>query len=538
MPFRSQTILGVQITNDKIRLVEGKRADVAISVSRTETFPHGPGKDLYQTLREALKSSKVEKVCLTLPSNSANHFFFSLPALKKKDALIVVERELAQTASFAVGDSFFDFTIPSSDGDGPLDYAVLSAKKNEVLATISECQRAGKKPILLTSYPFSLQHLLQVVIPEFRDQIYASLHIEEDKGFLSIFKKGTLVFTRSFSLKIKAPMPSDFGSGFQNEISPTATRIIQETSRSLLFYKQHSHGLMAKGIIVSGNIADTGTLETTMQDELGVETHFLSPEDGKGLLTLLKQKDKPLTTQALMEYAVPLGLIHASTEDTPNLIPEIILKKKTIFWGRLAMIIIAIILFGGAAFTHLTLRRQAAILQEAVTTQESIHKRMLPIIAAIKKTKKSRERYQALSQFSKGILASPVFWTPFWEDVSQIIPEEMVIDQAEFVQDTTLKTTYKYKFTGQINSPSAEKAQEVYQKFIDLLFSSPCVIEGTFSPPEILPAKTRVQVQPPAGHDVLGSLKSKVQEIEQKGASLAYHLQGKLQTKCVNGGGK
>ena len=274
-----------------------------------------------------------------------------------------------------------------------------------------------------------------------------------------------------------------------------------------------------------------------MQDELGVETHFLSPEDGKGLLTLLKQKDKSQITRTLMEYAVPLGLIYASTEDTPNLIPEIILKRKTIFWGRLAMIIITIILFAGAAFTHVTLRKQAAILQEAVTTQESIHKRMLPIINAIKKTKRSRERYQALSQFSKGVLTPPVFWTPFWEDISQIIPEEMVIDQAEFIQGNNLKGTYRYKFTGRINTPSAEKAQEVYQKFIDLLFSSPCVSEVTFSPPEILPAKTR-QVQPPAGHDVLGSLKSKVREIEEKGASLTYHLQGKLQTRCANGSGK
>ena len=157
---------------------------------------------------------------------------------------------------------------------------------------------------------------------------------------------------------------------------------------------------------------------------------------------------------------------------------------------------------------------------------------MRPIIERIRKIKGNRSRYQQLFLFSKMILNPPSFWTPFWRDISQIIPEKMVLDRAAFVQEDKTKGTYRFKLSGQIITVSAKEAQEIYQKFIDLLFSSPCILGGNFSPPEILPAKVSPRGAEASKNEVLGSLRTKVREIEKKGAAMSFHLQGKLQITC------
>ncbi len=535
MAFRSQFVIGVQLTHNGIRLVEGRKTDSALLISTLRTVPYG-GEEPFQVLHGVLKSLKANKIYMALPYQSVKHFFFSLPVLKKRDAQAIIERELSQVPSLDIDKNFFDFLVPHN-GDGPLDYPVLTAQKAEVLSLISECQRANKRLAFMTSYPLSMQNVLRSFVPEFEEIIYANLHVEEEGGFLSIFKKGTLTFTRSFSLRPKASS-GEPGKTLALGLSPVLNRIVQETSRSLLFFKQHSHGLMVKGIVVSGNIEESEALKSTMQDELGVEIHFFKSKGEGTPFSLRESSGQMLADQEAMAYAVPIGLFYATPAETANLIPKTVLKRKAIFWGRLTMLVVILTLLAGTLFTHLMLKKQAAILHDAVISQETTRREMLPIIATIKKIKGNRDRYQRLRHFSNTVFRPPIFWTPFWKDISQIIPDQMVIDQAEFTQDHRHKHTYLFTFTGEINTNSAKTTQGIYQKFISLLFSSPCVIKGNFSPPEILPAKVQIRGSTLGNHDELGSLKSKIEEIRHKGASMTFHLRGTLQTDCTGGGSK
>ena len=521
-------MVGIQLTESSIRLIEGRKTDTALMITGMQTVPY-EGRDPLQTLHETLKILKPKQICLALSFQSVKHYFFSLPALKKRDARHIIQRELTRNISFNLSENFFDFVAPRG-GNGPLDYAVLTAPRDEVLTAIAECQRAGKKPLLITSYSLGLQYILQSFIPEFENEIYASLHIEDKSGFLSIFNKGILTFTRNFSIKTKNPV--DMGDPPHAEMAPASNRIIQETTRSLLFFKQHSHGLMAKGLVISGNIRDTDTLKTAMQEELGIEVQLLSPEEKHGILALQERSGEAISPQTFMEYAVPLGLLLAPPLEAANLIPETVLKRKTIFGGQLAMAIAIIALLFGTGMAHFILTRQAAILREAVTSQKTTRQKMRPIIESIRKIKGNRSRYQQLFLFSKMILKPPPFWTPFWKDVSQIIPEKMVLDRAAFAQEDKTKGIYRFKLSGQIITASAKEAQGVYQRFIDLLFSSPCILEGNFSAPEILPAKVSPRGAETAKNEVVGSLRTKVREIEKKGAAMSFHLQGELQTFC------
>jgi len=527
MALRSLQIIAVQLTDSGLRLAEGRKAESALTITRLKTFPY-EGEDPFMVLHETLRRLKPSRVYIALPTQSLKHHFFSLPPLKKKDAWGIIQRELSQLTSFDINASFFDFVVPKGRS-GSLDYSVLTAPRDTIITAISAAQRAGKKPLLATSCPFGLMVALRRFIPTFDAEICASLHIEENTGLLSIFNQGYLSFTRSFSLKGKPPSQN---ATPETETATTSlyNRIIKETNRSLLFFKQHSHGLMTKTIVLSGDIPGAEELKTAMQEELGVDILLYKPTKEHGITLLGATPEEPASL-SLTKYAVPIGLLLTPPPETANLIPETILKKGKIMSGRLIVITFMLLLISGMGVTHYTLSRQTSILRAAVISQKTTRQKMLPIVERIRNIKGDRNRYKQLLLFSKVILAPPSFWTPFWQDISQIIPGKMSFNRADFTVKDEFKGIYRFKFSGLISTETAKEAQEIYQNFIGLLFSSPYIIEGNFSPPEISPVRVSSSpVEEAPENEVLGTLRNKVKEIRQKGAVMTFHLHGILQT--------
>ncbi len=529
MAFRPQTIVGIQITDSSLRLAVGKKSESSLAISHLETFPVMDG-NVAGTLNQILKSLKPQNIHLALPVAYVKHYFFSLPPLNKKNALEIVRRELSQASEAALNTLFFDFTIPKKE-DKFSDYGVLTASKDIIMPLISEVQRAGKKIHLVSSYPYAILSNLKRFFPSFEEKICASLHLEETAGLISIFNKGSLVFTRNFSFKTKIPL-----SRPQNPFSPQEEapanphifqRILQETNRSLLFFKQHSHGLMVESLFLSGDLQNAQALQNMLGENLGIEVLTCPPARDQILL----DTTKALPGEELEKYAIPIGILLPASSDVPNLVPETILKRGKIFWGRLAFILITFCLLAGMGTAHFTLTRQEAILKDTISSQSATRQKMLPIINNIRKIKKYRKRYLRISRFSKEILHAERFWTPFFQDISHIIPDNIFLEQTDFQSQSPLQGTYHFKITGHVFASTVETAQNMYQKFIFDLFSSPYVSNGNFSPPEIssIPIRTKKTATPKKDQN-FGNLLAKIEASRKKGATMTFQLDGTLRT--------
>ncbi len=538
MSFRAQPVVGIQITDSGLNVAEGRRTESSLLITRLEShpFPSEREEERMAVLGTTLRRCRNRYVCLALPLTHVKHHFFLLPPLKKKNAVEIVRRELSQLGTVVINSVFFDFTIPEK-GSGNREYAVVSAAKDTVLAHVSEVHKAGKKIRVITSCPFALKAALRHFLPSFETDICASLHIEGTTGLITIFNKGQLAFARSFSLRAKPIVLGSeegvFKEDEEEDFSAVAYRIAQETNRSFLFYKQHSHGLMVEKVILSGDVQYVGELKHFLKEELGIEAQLFQGEKEGGILFDAGE----VPADELARYAVPIGLLRAAPGEIANLVPVTVLEKGKIFWGRLAMTVSIVCLLGGVGVAHFTLSGQERILEETVAVQRSTNRRMRTIVEEIRKQKRNRERFKQLFSFSSHVLREKPFWTPFFQDISHVIPVGAVLEQTTFSLDDPYTRQYRFEFRGSVREGSVKSAQKTYETFVEALFSSPFVKEGEFSPPEISPVRLSREIQAEAEKvkDVATSLESKIEDVQAKGAMMGFQLRGLLEASLPAG---
>ena len=529
MTHGSRKLLAIHIADTHLLVAEGRKREGRLQITSLKEVPLDP-QNPYATLYSRLKPYKNASVRVALPTQDVTHHFLSLPPLRRKDAMLVVRRELEQNISLDLQGLFLDFIIPKGQEES-CEYAVLTTQKKAVLSAVSEIQRAGKKPAFMTSPPFGLMAAARNILPDFGNSTCASLHLEETRGLISIFRNGYLTFTRGFALTKRGASGPE--KPLEEAVSPLETgdmltaRLVQETNRSLLFFKQYSHGLVVQSLLISGKMNNPEALRDITAEELGITTYLFQPSEEQGPDKI--SVPAAVAPRDLIKFAVPVGLMALSPEDAANLVPESVLKKGRFFWSRVLVAIFCLALVLGMGLTHLTLSSEETILKDALQSQRLTLRKMRPIIKKIREIGGNRSRYKRLHEFSGLVLNRSPFWAPFWKDISQIIPEKMILTKASFALADPVSQTYHFTLDGTILAPDVNDAQKIYQQFVSLLLASPYVIKGGYSPPEILPVRlghtTSVEE---AGGNPVGALKSKVAAIKQKGASMNFRIHGTL----------
>jgi len=523
-------LLAIHVADTHLLVAEGRKKEGRLQVTSLKEVPLNP-QNPYETLYSRLKSYKNASVRVALPIQDVTHHFLSLPPLKRKDAALVVRRELAEKVSLDFQELFLDFIIPKGQGESG-EYAVLTASKKTVLSAVAEIQRAGKKPVLMTSPPFGLMAAARNILPDFENSTCASLHLEGTRGLISIYCNGYLTFTRGFALTKRGPFSAE-NALEEAVVSALETgdmlisRLVQETNRSLLFFKQYSHGLVVQSLLISGKVDTPEALRDITAKELGITTYLFQVSKERGLNKI--NVPVSVASQSLIKFAVPVGLLALSPEDAANLVPESILKKGRFFWSRVLVVIFCLAFVLGMGLTHLTLSHQEMLLRDSLQLQKKTLEKMRPIIKRIRGVGENRSRYKRLHEFSTLVLSRDSFWSPFWKDISQIIPEKMILTKASFALADPVSQTYHFIFEGTILASDVNAAQKIYQQFVSLLLSSPYIIKGNYSPPEILPVRIgHKTAAEEAGVNPVGALKSKVAAIKQKGAAMNFRINGTL----------
>ena len=340
-------LLAIHIADTHLLVAEGRKREGRLQITSLKEVPLDP-QNPYEALYSRLKPYKNASVRVALPTQDVTHHFLSLPPLRRKDAILVVRRELEQSISLDLQGLSLDFIIPKGEEES-CEYAVLTTQKKAVLSVVSEIQRAGKKPAFMTSPPFGLMAAARNILPDFGNSTCASLHLEGTRGLISIFRNGYLTFTRGFALTRRGTSGPE--KTLEEAVSPLETgdmltaRLVQETNRSLLFFKQYSHGLVVQSLLISGKIHNPEALRDITAEELGITTYLFQPSEAQGPDKI--SVPAAVAPRDLIKFAVPVGLMALSPEDAANLVPESVLKKGRFFWSRVLVAIFCLALVLG-----------------------------------------------------------------------------------------------------------------------------------------------------------------------------------------------
>lgn len=156
---------------------------------------------LISNLKEEFKSMPplATLVSLIIPPKETNMILVSIPPVKGKDILPLLEREVKKTATLEEGVDYqfgyFKVGERYTKSGRVQDVLTVFSEKERLVSYFNNFLSAGAKPSLLTVKSFSLHSLVYNFYPELSDAVIVD--IGEDITSVAIFKSRELKFARN-----------------------------------------------------------------------------------------------------------------------------------------------------------------------------------------------------------------------------------------------------------------------------------------------------------------------------------------------------
>ena len=207
--FLKMPAVGIDVSEDAVRLVEFKKADGKIALGNycTKSLRQGTIKggeilnpnEMKGVLTELRSEYNFDFAYLSLPEEKAYIFRTTVPLAEPSQVRDSIEFKLEENIPLSVSEALFDYSIlnPSHKKSDHLDVVVVAMPKQYVLRYTDIIKSAGIFPISLEITPSAIARAL---LPIHSRETYMIINFQHDMTEVMIVSQGAVQFTSSISI--------------------------------------------------------------------------------------------------------------------------------------------------------------------------------------------------------------------------------------------------------------------------------------------------------------------------------------------------
>jgi len=421
--FRSDTIIGMEITSSQIILLEADTSEQPIRVLNfvlIDLFSLHED-NIAQQIKGILEKGwfKGKNANIAISHPSVIHRLITLPSMPREEMGMIIGREVKSYPDEVV----FDWQIireVEEKGIKKREVLIAIAPSSEVNHQRSLVQSSGLRCGVLTTIPLALLSSLKFIRDGEKGAV-AFLHLGMERGHLLFAREGKWCFSREFAHE---------GKGFSEE------QVLSEVKRSIHYFKQHFRGEELERIITGGKVKEElDTIRGNLEENLEVKTEIFDPTHGLDL-SLVKGRSKEWE-KVLPNLAIVLGLVGQYPRDAViNLIPPKIKRREKEFKKRAVAGSLAAVILLGFAITYGGLSQSLKSRNDILRQKEAALKKIQPFLDKARISEEKRNRYdKSLSFLDLKKKRAP--WVKALRILSLIVPDKMVFQslKAERIED-------------------------------------------------------------------------------------------------------
>ncbi len=337
---RSQPLLGIDISNSSIKVVELVRGDkTPMRLERYAVEPLERGSivdgniDNAELAADALTrairklGSRNKYAAIALPSAAVITKRITLPAgLKEEEYEGQVETEASQYIPFPIEEVNLDFQIlgPTANNPDDVDVLIAAARKEKVIDRVAVAEMAGLKPWVMDVEPFAaraaLDHVASFLPNGGEGQILALFQIGSNLTSLAVTLNGQTIFERQSSFggqqltqdivrlygivsdeaetkKRSGDLPDNYA---QEVLKPFVEQAANEVSRALQFFYTSTPYSRVDHIYVAGGSSSVMGLTEAISAKVGVPAEVFSPFQGMEIGPDVRERQLRLDSPSLL----------------------------------------------------------------------------------------------------------------------------------------------------------------------------------------------------------------------------------------------
>ena len=287
-----RNVIGVQITSTILRMIEIDR-----SANPPKVINFSVIDPLMENMAEAasqIRGLMHEKGITARLVNSmvcdpgVEHRQVSMPVLGRSEMQRIVRREVKKIVPEArPKDIAFDFWLDKN--------VKKSGNKSDVLIGVVPRESPGKiitlmeavelETRVITTVPMTLVAAMGILGNQVDNKVISMIHLERNRSFLVIAKRGSLLFSRAFPsmlAKEKIEEPKGLKLEVRRKFASARyiadkERLLVEVNRSFLYFKQRFRGEGVSFAVLSGEAVNLDWIATEFQQNLGIAAEVFSP---------------------------------------------------------------------------------------------------------------------------------------------------------------------------------------------------------------------------------------------------------------------
>ena len=408
---------------------------------------------IHELLRES--GAKPGPVQISIAGNSVFSRFVKLPPVEPEKVYQIIQYEAQQNVPFPIDEVVWDYQLITG-ADGDVD-VMIAAIKNDVIENIVDCVKfAGLEPERIDMAPMALYNAVRY---NYADLPECALVV--DIGARStdlVFIEAGRVFSRSvpvagnnitqnimneFGISFdaaeemkKAHAYVAFGGAYEEPKSETVakvskcvrsmmTRLHQELSRSINFYRSQQGGKQPSLLLLTGGSSIIPYTDTFLREKLRVETDYFNPFNNVAVAESIPTDD---IGNHACEMGATIGLALRSLHTCPieiNLLPskteeEKAFNAKKPFFAAAAAVALLAVGVWIAFYSHMAsvVSDQGTKCKNRVSQLSGIEKTLVAEEATSGEVEKKIGRLLDVSG-RRGV------WKAIYGEIASVVPDGM-----------------------------------------------------------------------------------------------------------------
>ncbi len=332
----------LMVKEGEVKAVEFRRKKKKIEIRNFLKFRTEEGIPLNQQIPQKLSENgfKDKEIILVSTSPNMRTEIKTFPKMKKKDAGVVIEREVKKVAPEEEVEIRYVLIGEREEREKRVqDYLISFAPKKFVWDTVKFIDSMGYKPKAII--PAIQSILLGAEQLMSKKENYGFINISENMVSIVFLKKGlSFISYREF--------PVTINEGVLN--SDELELIVVEINRTIQFFKQKNRGENIETILVSGTVPALDEIAVVLNENIYPEVELVSEERIKAEIKFPFSKDKEFHNIVGELFPLMGGVFVEGKKEFVNFVPKEYFEEKyfksrvygfSISFGIVAIILIA-----------------------------------------------------------------------------------------------------------------------------------------------------------------------------------------------------
>jgi len=466
----AKTVVGLEITTNAVRVIELERIKneihgVGFNVVEIEDEKGISEEEKRERQIEATRSAlaglsprkKFKNVVTFVSSRDVRHRVMLFPQMSKKELELVVQREVKKDLTTPIEDLSYDYSTLGIVVDKGMDkdqVLIVSSGKEEVYQQTTILEKLEIVPTAISSTTTALINSFVNARLWKENDPTAIIHIGDVITTLCIFRNGVLQFSREIFTGYNEIMASlkpesmgeddefmddhmDVGPASIEEI-PALSRIITESHRSFLYYRQQFRGQEVKRVFLSGNVLNIPHLLDFIAEGLEIDAVFFKSFENVNLEGLGPAATELETLAPSFALAVGLSL-EIPSDPKINLLPSEIREKAFISARRMIYAAASAIIILALAVTYIMISSKVKTYTLELEEERAIYETLKPALEELAAVNAETKLHESYAKLYRSLTTAEPLWTDFLLTMTNLLPDSMYLESIE-LKDRSMET--------------------------------------------------------------------------------------------------